>query len=1077
MAEKSERAQKPATVETRAGKEEKILQFWKDNQIFEKSLEKEASQGEFVFYDGPPFATGLPHAGSLLSSVTKDVIPRYKTMQGFHVRRRWGWDCHGLPIENMIEKELGIKDKTEIEGKFGIKAFNKACRDSVLRYAHDWKSYIDRIGRWVEYDNAYKTMDNSYIESVWYALKTIDEKKLLYEGRKVLLYCPHCQTPIAKAEVAMDNSYKDVTEESVYVKFKIVGFPDAYFLAWTTTPWTLPGNVALAVSRDIDYVEIKISGEILVLAKDRLSIISKPYEIVAEHKGSEMVGMEYEPLFEVRMAKESGKKGWYVADGDFVNTEEGTGIVHTAVLYGEDDYNLGVALDLPMVQMLDSAGHFNDKAPALIQGEYFKKAEKIVKEDLEKRNLLFKRENHTHSYPHCHRCGTALLYNAISSWFINIQKIKDKMIKLNEKINWVPEHLKHGRFLNIVENAPDWTISRNRYWASPLPIWKDLEGKVFVIGSLDELKERTRKSGNKYFVMRHGGTDGNKKEIVSYKNEASDHLTEKGKAQTKSTAEELKGKKIDIIVSSPFLRTRETAEAVAEVLGIDPKSIVFDKRVQEMNPGEYDGKGWPDYHTQMSVSGKDWFTRSLGGSESLFDCRKRVGECLYEIENKYRDKNVLFITHGGPAWLFYVNTGLFGPRGKEYKPADSHVFVDDFKRFENAEVRELDFVPLPHDDNFEIDLHRPYIDEIELASEDGRPLKRIPEVIDGWVESASMPFAEYHYPFENKEIFESRFPGDFVAEYIAQTRTWFYYMHSIAVALFGDIAFKNVVSTGNVLAQDGSKMSKSKGNYTDPLVLLDRVGADAFRYYIMSSVVMQAEDMLFKDEEVKEVHNRLINILANTFNFYELYTDDTPATRDSDQVLDRWIISRLDELNEEVTEAMEAYDMVRATRPMRDFVTDLSTWYTRRSRDRFKGDDAEDKKNALGTTRYVFEEFSKLIAPVMPFIAEEIYQKVKENDDPSSVHLVDWPKAGRMDKKILENMEETRRIASLGLEARSKADIKVRQPLNELRIKNNELGKEFLELIRDELNVKKVTIDKNIESEVELDINLNPQLI
>ncbi len=1003
MAEKSERAKR----------EEKILQFWKENKIFEKSLEKDSPKGNFVFYDGPPFATGLPHAGSLLSSVTKDVIPRYKTMRGYHVHRRWGWDCHGLPIENMIEKELGIKDKTEIEGKIGIKAFNEACRASVLRYAHDWKNYIDRVGRWVEYDNAYKTMDNSFIESVWYALKAIHEKDLLYEGRKVLLYCPHCQTPIAKAEIAMDNSYKDITEESVYVKFKIKDFPDAYFLAWTTTPWTLPGNVALAVGKDIDYVEIKVRKEILVLAKNQLSVVSEPYEIVAEHKGSEMIGMGYEPLYEIPLAKNSGKKGWYVAEGDFVTTEEGTGMVHTAALYGEDDYALGLKLDLPMIPLLDAAAHFNDNAPEFIRGQYFKKAEKAIKEDLEKRDLLFKKKQYTHSYPHCHRCGTALLYNAISSWFINIQKVKDKMIKLNEKINWVPEHLKHGRFLNNLENAPDWTISRNRYWASPLPIWKDDEENISIIGSLEELKKLTKKSGNTYFIMRHGEASHNVINVLDLTGDPDNHLTERGRQQ----ARDAKIKNIDLIFCSPFLRSCETAEIIN-------KNFTPDERLREM---------WPE--------------------EEALEMKRRMFEFIFEVDKKYKGKTILIISHQGPL-----------------------VQLTD-KMLDIAEIIEFDFTPFPHNDNFELDLHRPYIDEIELVSEDGKALKRIPEVIDGWVESASMPFAEYHYPFENKEAFESRFPGDFVAEYIAQTRTWFYYMHSVATILFDNVAFKNVVSTGTVLAKDGAKLSKSKGNYTDPLILLDRVGADAFRYYLMSSVVMQAEDMLFKDEEVKEVHNRLINILWNSFNFYELYADGTTESSKSKHVLDKWILSRLNQLISEVTVAMDNYDMVRATRPIRDFVSDLSTWYIRRSRDRFKNDNSKDKLNALATTRYIFKEFSKLVAPVMPFIADDIYKKVKDYKDPLSVHLNTWPEGGKTEQKVIDSMEEVRKIVSLALEARSKVNIKVRQPLQELRIKNQELGKDFLELIQDELNVKKVTVDKNFESEVELDTNLTPELI
>lgn len=1035
MADKSERALK----------EEEVLQFWKENKIFEKSLEKDAPKGEFVFYDGPPFATGLPHAGSLLSSIIKDVIPRYKTMRGYHMRRRWGWDCHGLPIENIVEKELGVKDKTEIENKFGIKAFNEACRSSVLRYAKDWKHYVERVGRWVEYDNAYKTMDNTFIESVWWALKQINEKGLLYEGRKVLLYCPRCETPIAKAEVAMDNSYKDITEESVTIEFRIKGEKNKSFLAWTTTPWTLPGNVALAVHPDIDYVEIEKKdmgvGELVrfILAKNRLKEIfgNEEYKIIREMKGHKLVGLEYEPLFEISAVSETDKKAFYVAEADFVTTEEGTGIVHTAVIYGEDDYQLGLKLDLPMVPLLDEKGHFNDCAPELIRGQYFKKAEKTIKEDLEKRGLMFKKENYTHSYPHCHRCGTALLYNAISSWFINIQKVKDKMIALNEKVNWIPEHLKHGRFLNIVENAPDWTISRNRYWASPLPIWKDQNGNILIIGSLDELKKYTKKSGNKYFLMRHGEAIDNAKHILDPKGDPNNHLTENGKTEVVEAIEKLNG--IELVFTSPFLRTRETAEIARNTLGLPEGSVIIDERLHEHNENDFEL------------------------------VRKRMSSFIFDVENKYAGKNILIVSHGSPIWVL-----------EQVASGEKSNDLSEKEMFNTAEVKKLEFVPFPHNENFELDLHRPYIDELEFVSEDGLSLKRISEVIDGWVESASMPFAEYHYPFENKAEFEKRFPGDFVAEYIAQTRTWFYYMHAMAVMLFGDTSFKNVVTTGNVLAADGSKMSKSKGNYTDPLVLLDTIGADAFRYYLMSSVVMQAEDMFFKDEEIKEVHSRLINILANSFSFYELYADGTPTKNDSKHILDRWILARLGELVSETTDAFEKYDMVKASRPFKNFVTDLSTWYIRRSRERLKARD----KEALGTARYVFMELSKLSAPIMPFIAEEIYRKVKGESDPESVHLTSWPKKKESlfsffkssDKKVIKDMEETRRIVSLALEARQKANIKVRQPLSKLEIRNSKLGKEYLEIIKDELNVKEIVVVQNLADEIKLDTTLTPEL-
>src|SRR3989344_3152034 len=799
-----------------AKREEEVLKFWQDNKIFEKSEQKDAPKGEFVFYDGPPFATGLPHYGSLLPSIIKDMIPRYKTMRGYHVRRRWGWDCHGLPIENMIEKELGLKSKKEIL-ELGIDKFNEACRSAVLRYAHDWKKYINRVGRWVEFDNAYMTMDNTFIESVWWFLKESFDKGLLYEGRKVLLYCPHCETPLAKAEIAQDNSYKDVTEESVYVKFRVSKDKSLfkkgdYLLAWTTTPWTLPGNVALAVSNKEDYIilESKIAHERFVLAS---RLVEKVF------------GGNWE-----------GEYRHTVLSADFVTTEEGTGIVHTAVIYGEDDYQLGLEKNLPMVPLLDAGGHFNNDAPKLIQGHYFKKAEKLIKEDLEKRGLLFKREMYTHSYPHCHRCGTALIYSALTSWFLNIQKIKHRMLTTNEDINWYPEHIKHGRYQNILENAPDWTISRNRFWASPMPIWRHPKtNELTVIGSLEELKNKTQKSRNTYFIMRHGESESNAANTVSSQVNDQNSLTEKGKEQVKEGIKALKKEELDVIFSPPLSRAKETAEIVCGKIGFSPQNIVVDERIREISFGVLNGKSRDEYWNYFK-SPQERFDSAPEGAETVYDVRNRVGEFLYDIESKYEGKDILIVAHEDVLWLMSGvahgadKNGLFELKGT----------TDDY--IKNGEGRELMFIPLPHNENYELDLHRPYIDGVTLLADDGEALVRVPEVIDGWVESGSMPFAEYHYPFENKETFEQRFPGDFIAEYIAQTRTWFYYMHAVGVLQFGKASFKNVVTTGNILAEDGSKMSKSKGNYTDPLINLDKFGADTLRYYLMSSVVMQAED-------------------------------------------------------------------------------------------------------------------------------------------------------------------------------------------------------------------------------------------
>lgn len=870
-----------------------ILKFWEDNKIFEKSVAGRPASRPYVFYDGPPFATGLPHYGHILGSVIKDVVPRYWTMKGYRVRRRWGWDCHGLPIESLVEKQLGISGKKDVE-KIGVDKFNATCRAQVLTYTHEWKKMVDRIGRWIEFDNAYKTMDSTYMESVWWALKTIWDKGLIYEGRKVLMYCPRCETPVSKAEIAMDNSYKDITEEAMTVKFKVKnpvqhGLPEnTYILAWTTTAWTLPGNVALAVGKDIEYLLIEFGKENYILAKERAAIVlNEKYEVLKKLKGADLIGVEYEPLFDIPAVKNSGKKAWYVTDADFVTIEEGTGIVHTAVIYGEDDYNLGVKIDLPMVPLLDEKGHFNADAPELISGQYFKKAEKAIKEDLVKRGLLFKSEKHIHSYPHCWRCDTQLFYNAISAWFIDIQKIKSRLIELNEKINWYPEHLKHGRFLNILETAPDWNISRNRYWATPLPFWKCVCGRTECIGSVKELQE---------------------------------------------------------------------------------KAINFD--------------------------------------------------AVYKTE----------------------------------KVAD-------------------------------LDLHKDQMDKIKLKCACGKEMARIPEVIDCWMESAAMPFAEFHYPFENKEVFKSRFPGQYIAEYIAQTRAWFYYMHVMAVLLFDDISFENCVTTGTILNEKGEKLSKSKLNYTDPWVIIEQYGVDAMRYYMMSSVVMDAENLFFSDKEVKEIYNKVINILWNVVDFYKMYAPNVILSEaknplvSSKNVLDKWILAKLNLLIKEATLQMDNYNTVKASRPILDFIADLSQWYLRRSRGRFKDEDETDKQAALATLREVLLTLSKLMAPFTPFIAEKIYLELGGKKE--SVHLEDWPQAEEklIDEKVLEQMTLARKIVEMGLAIRAEKRIKVRQPLSLLQMAGGELSDALQQIVADELNVKEVKIlGKKGELKVELDTAITPEL-
>ncbi len=1064
-------------------REEEVIAFWNDEAIFEKTVEKDAPEGEFVFYDGPPFATGLPHMGHLLISSYKDAIGRYKTMRGYTVPRRWGWDCHGLPIENIVEKKLNLKTKKDIE-ELGVARFNEEAKNSVLTYVSDWKHYIERIGRWVDFDNSYKTMDNTYIESVWWALKKIHSDGRLYEGRKVLMYCPHCETPLSKAEIAMDNSYKDVTDESVFVRFKLaekgkIGktkVDDAtYVLAWTTTPWTLPGNVALAVGPNVTYVLVKHGKEKLLLAKERLKILSGKHTVIEEVQGEKLADLTYEPLYEVPKAEgQKSKRAWSVVTADFVTTEDGTGVVHIAPMYGEDDYNLGLEYELPVVPLLNESGNFNDDAPELVRGMYFKKGGRYVTEDLEQRDLILTKHPHTHSYPHCYRCGTALIYNALTSWFINIQAVKQYLLESNEEVTWYPEHLKHGRFKHTIETAPDWTISRNRYWASPLPIWRNAAtDALHIIGSLDDLRARTKKSGNTYYMTRHGEAESNVKKIISTLPEHKNHLTKKGRTQVEELAKKLKKEGITRIITSPLMRTRETADLIAKALEIPTDDILVDTRLQEWQLTELHTKKVKELHAVCPGVRERFEKECAPGAETLVDMKRRIGEALYEYEDTYQNEKILIVGHEYTLWLAQsVAAGADVDQCVVIRGEDED-FVD------NGQVQELEFVPLPHNGEYELDLHRPYIDELPLVSDDGEVLTRVPEVVDCWVESGAMPFASEHYPHENKDVVKRRYPGDFIAEYIAQTRTWFYYMHALGVLLFDAPSYKNCISTGTVLASDGSKMSKSKGNFTDPLENIDRYGADALRFYLLGSVVMAGEDLAFNDDEIREAHNRFLNMLWNSYKFYELHQSRyDPEEKIKRTVLDTWILARLEEVVSDVTTSMDSYDTIKSARALREFVSDFSTWYVRRSRDRFKSESEEDAQAALHTTREVLLTLARLIAPITPFIAESLYRGIGGKKE--SVHLARWPRAtGDSDKSLTEAMAEVRRVASLVLEARQREGIKVRQPLAKVTLTTDTLeGKEeLLALLVDEVNVKEVVFGSGLPEEITLDTELTDTLV
>jgi len=860
--------------------EEDILKFWQEKDIFKKSLAKESPRGDFSFYDGPPFATGLPHYGHIVASLMKDLVPRYWTMKGYHVERKWGWDCHGLPIENIVEQELKLKNKKDIED-FGVDKFNERCRAKVLQYADEWRRVIDRLGRWVDMAGGYKTMDKNYMESIWWVFKQLWDKGLIYEGYKSMHICPRCETTLSQSEVG--QGYEMVKDLSATAKFELADEPGTFVLSWTTTPWTLPGNVALAVGANVNYVQVTLNPESeniqqFILAKDIFEKWPRKseYQIIKEFKGKALAGKKYKPLFDYFYKQDLKNKenGWQIYSADFVNTEEGTGIVHIAPGFGEDDYNLSLKEHLPFVQHVKMDGRFTEDVTDFV-GQEVKPKDNPQKTDVEiikylaHKNLLFSKEKYEHSYPHCWRCDSPLLNYATSSWFVKVEAIKDKLLKQTKKINWVPGHIKEGRFGKWLAGARDWSISRQRFWGSVMPIWvcqNCKEKKIF--GSAAELEQAS-------------------------------------------------GKKVN-------------------------------------------------------------------------------------------------------------------------------------------------------------DLHKHFVDKIEFKCQKcSGVMKRIPDVLDCWFESGSMPYAQLHYPFENKDRFGHNFPAQFIAEGADQTRAWFYYLHVLAVILKGSQAFRNVIVNGIVLAQDGKKMSKKLNNYPDPMVLFHKYGADAMRYYLSSSSVMKADDLNFSENDVATVYKKVLLILGNVLAFYKMFEDPRlPSNKESKNILDQWIVAKTALLIAEITEAYDNYDLVKATRPLGEFINQLSTWYLRRSRDRFK---SADSLEALGTLKYVLENLAKVMAPVMPFTADYLYQQLGKEKE--SVHLESWPKAaGHVPKKILENMAEVRKIVELALAKRDEAGIKVRQPLNWLSVTGRSLPDEFVQLIKDEVNVKEVVFKKGETIEVELDTKISDDL-
>ena len=1082
-----DKAHKTAVKSKIAGREEEILKFWQDNKIFEKTLEQNAPKGEYVFYDGPPFATGLPHFGHILAGTMKDYIGRYKTMRGYNVQRRWGWDCHGLPIENIVEKELGLKSRKDIID-FGIEKFNEKARSKVHTYVDYWKTIVPRLGRFVDMDNDYETLNPPYMETIWWVFKKLHDKGLVYEGFKSMHLCPHCGTTLSNFEVS--QGYKDITDLSVTAKFELIEESGVYFLAWTTTPWTLPGNVALAVNPEIDYVKIQSGKDKFILAESRLGVIKEEYKVLEKFKGETLIGESYKPLFDYydNETLKNRENGFKVYGAEFVTTEDGTGIVHIAPAFGEDDMNLGKEKKLPFIQHVGTDGTFKSEVKEFA-GEKVKPKEDPQKADVEvikflaHKGLLFAKEKFIHSYPHCYRCDTPLLNYATSSWFVEVTKFRNELVEENKKIGWVPPEIGDGRFGKWLESARDWAISRSRFWGTPLPVWKceNCPEKEFI-GSIEDVKKRTSK-GSHFWVARHGEADSNVLGVLSSNPNTEHHLTENGREQAIEISKNIKSKKIDVIYCSPFLRTRETAEIIAENIGYPKEKIIFDNRLHEVNVGKMDGMTDAEYQAYFG-SREEKFWKIPEGGESHTDVKNRMTEFVYDINSKNEGKNILIVSHNTPIWLMFAGAAGLTPKQAIALRAQGAPFI------ENSEIRELPFSPIPHNRTYELDLHRPFIDELILKCKCGGDMKRIPEVFDCWFESGSMPYAQAHYPFENLDKFNPEkgigFPADFIAEGVDQTRGWFYSMLVLSVALFGKSSYKNVIVNGIVLAEDGQKMSKHLKNYSDPMELVDQYGADAIRYYLLSSSAMRADDLKFLDKEVDEIVKKVIMRLQNVYSFYEMYgsrskSELTREDLNSKNILDKWIVSRLKETVSEMTKATDKYELDRATWPLMDYIDDLSTWYLRRSRDRFKSENIEDKNSAISTTRLVILTVSKLLAPSMPFLAEDLYKKI--GGEKMSVHLESWPDefANELSKdelSVIEKMKEVRMAVSLGLEVRAKAGIKVRQPLSKLTIKSKKLEgeKDYLELIEDEVNVKKISFNESVTEAVELDTNITPEL-
>ncbi len=1057
--------------------EKKILKFWRENKTFERSIKQRAKSSNFVFYEGPPTANAKAGIHHVLSRVYKDIILRYKTMRGFKVLRKAGWDTHGLPVELEIEKKIGSKNKNDIE-KYGMAKFNRKCKESVWAYKKDWEKLTERIGFWLDMENPYITYENDYIETLWWIIKQIYKKGLLYQDYKVVPYCPRCGTSLSSHEVAL--GYQKIKEPAIYVKFKVQSseFEDTYLLVWTTTPWTLPGNVAVAVNPKFTYLKVKVSNKYLILAKERVDVLGKNYVVVDELNGKDLLDLEYEPLFPV---KSLTKKVYYVISGDFVSLEEGTGLVHIAPAFGEEDMAVGKENNLPVLLNVDEEGKFKKEVKKW-QGLYVKDADPLIILDLKKRNLLFKEEKYLHDYPFCWRCSSPLLYYAKQSWFINMQKVKKDLIRNNQKINWIPGHLKEGRFGEWLEQIKDWVITRERYWGTPLPIWQCKScGNLELIGSKKDLISQ-KFSNNNYFILRHGDSLRQIKKIaMCWPEKIYCPLTKRGEKEVRATAKKIKNnlrakQKTDIIFTSDLLRTKQTAQILSAEIGA---KVIPDKRLREYNVGIFNGKD-PKLVWEYLNKRRNVILAKPPKGESLMEVGKRMYSFLKEINGKYQNKNILIVSHELPLTIF-------GGILKGW-PIEKILKWRSWKKesqIKTGEWRKIEFKNLPYNEKMELDFHRPFIDEVKFLCPKCKNLMgRIPEVIDCWFDSGAMPFAQWHYPSENQQLIDEKkqFPADYISEAIDQTRGWFYTLLAISTLLKKGPPYKNVISLGHILDKKGEKMSKSKGNVVEPWQILEKYGADSTRWYFFT-VNQPGDAKLFSEEEINECLKRFIMTLWNCFLFFETYQESPKfqiRNLKIQNVLDKWIISKLNGLIWQVTENLDKYDVTSAARAIENFtIEDLSQWYIRRSRKRFqKPETKKELKEASETLNYILLTLSKLTAPFTPFLSEEIYKNLVKKK--RSVHLEDWPPINKrlINEKLEEKMQRVREIVNLGLKERARLKLKVRQPLRKITVGNlaDGLEQELKDLIREELNVKSFRYDLTLKEKIKLDEKVTVEL-